>query len=156
MTEHLLAPILRAIDRAGGNDYQLIVVLVPLGLGRISILQSIVEQTGFRCINVSLKLSQALLEFSRHDRADKVLKLLEDIVEQEEPLGVVLDNLEILFDPTLKLRPLEVLKECSKHRKVIAAWKGKQQHGNLLYAELNHPEYRCYSVSDIKTISVIS
>lgn len=155
MTEHLLAQLLQKVDQVASRYYQLIVVLVPLSLERTAVLQSIVEQTGFRYINVSLELSRALLELARQDRADRVPQLLKDMVEQGEPPGVVLDNLEILFDQTLKLRPLEALKEVSRYRRVIATWKGKQESGSLLYAELNHPEYRCYSASEIADVLVI-
>ena len=62
---------------------------------------------------------------------------------------LVLDNLEILFDPDLKQDPLRLLQGISRNRSVLASWNGTYNSGKLLYAESGHPEYRSYDSADV-------
>lgn len=62
---------------------------------------------------------------------------------------LLLDNLELLFDPSLQLDPLDVLKRHAHARRVVAVWPGQLRDGRLSYAELGHPEYREYGLNGL-------
>jgi hypothetical protein len=55
---------------------------------------------------------------------------------------VLLDNLELLFDISLKLDPLRCLQDLARDKTIVAAWNGTVTAGHLTYATPDHPEYR--------------
>jgi len=61
----------------------------------------------------------------------------------------MLDNLEILFDVSLKLDPLRCLQDVARDRTVVAAWNGAVTAGHLTYATPDHPEYRRHALEDL-------
>jgi len=151
----LLPQILQAIDQVAHRIYKLLVVVLPLGPNQSAAFEDLSRLTGFCRINVNLEFSQRLLEIARPDRGKQAPKLLKALVEEGDPNGVILERLELLFEKSLELNPLGRLKELARYRTVVAAWEGKFQNGQLLYAELGHPEYRCYRPDEISDIMVI-
>ena len=71
-------------------------------------------------INVNLDMSRALLEVPRAQRGATAPRLLKEIVEVTAGDAVVLDNIEILFAPDLKLDPLRALRRLSPDRTLVA------------------------------------
>jgi hypothetical protein len=60
---------------------------------------------------------------------------------------LLLDNIEILFDCSLHLNPLDTLKRHAHARRVVAAWPGEFSDGRLTYAALGHPEHQDYGTA---------
>ncbi len=73
---------------------------------------------------------------------------MEGLISSQATAVVVLDNLEILFDPALKLDPLKLLQGISRNRTIVASWNGSYVEGTLTYAKPDHPEYRSYRELD--------
>jgi hypothetical protein len=65
---------------------------------------------------------------------------------------VLLDNLEILFDVSLKLDPLRCLQDLARDTTIVAAWDGTVTAGYLTYATPDHPEYRRYALEDLVVV----
>ena len=74
------------------------------------------------------------------------MPILRDEIDQVGRTATILANLGILFDRSLSLRPLKILQELAKDRTIVAIWQGQVVGGKLIYAEPNHPEYRCESI----------
>jgi len=155
MLETLLPQILPAIDQVSRRIYKLLIVVLPVGFNQVAATENLSELTEFCRINVGLELSQRLIEIARPDRGKQAPKLLKALVEEGEPNGVILEQLELLFEKSLELNPLGRLKELARYRTVIAIWDGKLQDGHLLYAEFGHPEYRSYGSDEISDIMVV-
>jgi hypothetical protein len=89
---------------------------------------------------------------------------------------VLLDNIEILFDVSLKQDPLRLLQGLSRNKTVVAAWSGEiRTEGRelrteldtsydsshitqssslyLVYATPDHPEYKRYPVRDFLVVN---
>jgi hypothetical protein len=66
---------------------------------------------------------------------------------------VLLDNIEILFDPSLKQDPLRLLQGLSRNKTIIAAWNGSFVNGYITYAKPDHSEYRRYPAINILIIN---
>ena len=100
-------------------------------------------------LNVNLELSRSL-ELGERARIVRLPRILDDIVEAaaDGAGAVLLDNTELLFEPTLKQDPLRLLQHLSRHRTIVAAWLGNVRDGALTYAEPGHPEYRSYSLNE--------
>jgi hypothetical protein len=69
---------------------------------------------------------------------------------------LLLDNLELLFDHSLKLDPLDLLKRHAHGRRVVAVWPGELREGRLVYAEMGHPEYQDYGLDGLVPFEIES
>jgi hypothetical protein len=92
-----------------------------------------------------------MLELTERQRALQLPKVLEEVVGRDEPL-VLLDNIEILFDATLKQDPLRLLQGVSRNRTVVAAWNGTLENGYLSYATPQHPEHQRYPSREVVVV----
>jgi hypothetical protein len=98
----LAEQIMRQIDQAAMLYHRLILVVAPSGTGKTAVLKEIAKRTGFRYINVNLKLSRQLLDLTERQRTLQVSRVLSAIVGKDDEQAVLLDNTEVLFDVSLK------------------------------------------------------
>jgi hypothetical protein len=66
---------------------------------------------------------------------------------------VLLDNIEILFDVSLKQDPLRLLQGLSRNTTLVVIWSGSIERGNLVYATPDHLEYKRYPVKDFLVVT---
>ena len=135
------AKLVEAIRQAAGQYYRLVLLAGVPGSGKTAALQAVAQQNGFPYLNVNLELSKRMLELTRSQRSRQVERLLKDVIASAAGDVVLLDNLEILFDPALEVEPLRLLQVSSRNRTVVASWNGTFKDGTLAYAEPGHPEY---------------
>jgi len=134
--------------KAADDMYHRLVLLVGVsGTGKTSLLRRLANDLDTEVINLNLALSAALLELTTKQRTLRLPALLSDIVAKAQT-PLLLDNIEILFDPELKQDPLRLLKGISRNRPMVVAWNGTMHNGKLFYAEPSHPEYKSYDVGD--------
>lgn len=153
MAKSLADEIGRAIDQAGGLYHRLVILVAPSGAGKTAALQEVHSRTGAPLININLELSCRMLELTARQRALQFPRLLADIVNTTSTNVVLVDNTEVLFDVTLKQDPLRVLQGISRNRTVVAAWNGSVENQHLIYATLNHPEFRRYPLHDVLVVT---
>lgn len=134
--------------QASEELYHRLVLLVGRpGTGKTAALNDLATDLGVPVINVNLELSSRLLALNKKQRALHTPKLLGEIISAQSAL-VMLDNLEILFEPELMQDPLRLLKGLSRNQSVVATWNGSVDGGKLIYAENGHPEFRSYDLGD--------
>lgn len=133
--------LLNAISQAAGQYYRLVLVVGPPGGGKTAALQDVAKKAGYRLVNVNLELSKRLLDLPRTKRALQVEESFREVIAAVSGEVVLLDNLEILFDPALEVEPLRLLQGASRNRTLVATWNGHYRDGSLTYAEPSHPEY---------------
>ncbi len=153
MPEPLADQIIQKLEEAAALYYRLILVVAPANSGKTAALREVKKRTGAPLINVNLEISRRLLDLTERQRALNVLRLLNDFVAQTDCEVVLLDNIEILFDVSLKQDPLRLLQGISRNRTIVATWNGSIEDNYLIYASPDHPEYRRYSVRDILAVS---
>ena len=146
--------IVRKLEQVTEQYYRLVLVVAPAGGGKTSALQDVSERTGAPLINVNLELSRRMLNLTKRQRALQLPKLLSDIVTEAGSDVVLLDNIEILFDVSLKQDPLRLLQKLSRNKTVVAAWNGSIVDGYLTYAVPGHPEYRRYRIRDFLVVNL--
>ena len=149
MAEPLSAHIMRLIPQAVNMYHRLVLVVAPLGAGKTAALREVAQQTGYNYINVNLELSRCMLELTQRQRQLQASRLLQDVIRAAHGQTVLLDNLEILVDVSLKLDPLRCLQDVARDRTVVASWNGTVTAGHLTYAIPDHPEYRRYALEDL-------
>ncbi len=158
MPQHLAEQILARIPDAAKQYNRLLLVVAPSGAGKTPAVREVAESTGYRVINLNLELSRLLLDLTERQRCLQVPALLDEIIQARPGEGIILDNIEILFDVQLKQDPLRCLQGLSRNRTVVVAWNGIWAAGEggqptLAYGEPDHPEYRRYPAGDLLVVS---
>jgi hypothetical protein len=154
MAEPLTEQIIHKFDEAAQLYYRLILVVAPSEMGKTKVFREIAKHREFGYTNINLELSQRLMSLTQRQRSLQVFRLLNEIVEKSGTQVVLLDNIELLFDPSLKQDPLRLLQGISRNRTVVASWNGSIEHDHLIYAQPDHPEYRRYPATGLLVIGV--
>lgn len=144
----------QAIQQAASQYFRLVVVAGMPGSGKTASLQSVAQKLGCPLVNVNLELSKRLLDLTRTQRSRQVERLLKEVIAAVPGDVVLLDNLEILFDPGLEVEPLRLLQMSSRNRTVVSSWSGSFRDGTLTYAEPGHPEFIQFKQAEAIVITV--
>jgi predicted ATPase len=153
MAEPLVDQIVQQIAYVAENYYQLVVVAGLSGTGKTTALHEVHARTGMALINVNLDLSRRMLDLTERQRVLQLPKLLEEIVSAAGTNVVLMDNIELLFDTSLKQDPLRLLQGLSRNKTLVVAWNGAVSGGQITYAAPDHLEYRKYPVRDFLVLS---
>ncbi len=149
MAVSLTDQIVEKIEGAAELYHRLLLVVGLTGGGKTTAFRNVGERLELPMINVNLELSCGMLELTERQRALKLPELLRKTVNATNGDAVLLDNIEILFDISLRQDPLQLLQQLSRNTTVIAAWNGSITNDHITYAEPDHPEYRRYTVHDL-------
>ena len=144
MSDSLAGRITESIGHAMSLYHRLVLLVAPSNSGKTAALKEVRARTEAPLINVNLDLSRQMLDLTERQRALQLPRILEKNVSQGGGDLVLLDNIEMLFDLSLKQDPLRLLQGMSRRVTVVAAWNGKVEAGCLTYAAPEHPEYRKY------------
>ena len=124
--------------------HRLVLVVGRPRTGKTSALRALSSTRNWPRVNVNLTLSEALIELTVPQRALKADSLMRDYLTELDSEVVLLDNIEILFHPELRLDPLRLLQSLARNQKLVAAWPGELNDNVLIYAEPGHPEFKKY------------
>lgn len=154
MVDPLPHQIIQKVGEVRDLYHRLVLVVAPEGAGKTAALHTVGERLGAPCINLNLELSRRLLDLTERQRSLHVQGLVEEVVAETGAHLVLLDNIEILFDPKLQQDPLRCLQHLARHRTVVATWGGAVVDDGatsavLTYAAPGHPEYRRYPANDL-------
>lgn len=141
--------ILHEAGRAKSLYHRLVLVVAPSGAGKTALLHGTHDKYGLPYINVNLELSRSLLDLTTRQRALRVAKTLREVVAGAHGSPVLLDNIEILFDQSLKQDPLRLLKDVARSHVIVASWNGTVDDQGLSYAQPDHPEYHHYPPTEL-------
>ncbi len=153
MAEPLADLVMQKINEATALYHRLVMLVAPAGAGKTTALRDVHERTGAPMVNVNLELSRRMLDLTGRQRALQLPRLLSEIVNTSQDQLVLLDNLEVLFDVSLKQDPLRLLQGLSRNKTMVAAWNGSIHNKQITYATPDHPEYRRYPVRDFLVVS---
>ena len=115
-------------------------------------MREIAAHTGAPLVNVNLEISRRLLDLTGRQRTLRTQRLLDGVAAEAGNDVVLLDNIELLFDATLRQDPLRLLQGLSRHRTVAVAWNGSIEDGHIHYAAPGHPEYRRYPAEGVPAV----
>jgi len=142
----MLAKLEQLLSEIAGLNHQLILLVGPPHSGKTSLLRRLGATLQCAPLNVSLELGRRLAATPLKARGLAAGDLLRDLAAQA-PAGapLLLDNLELLFEPSLHINPLDLIRQLAHARRVVAVWPGEVRGERVLYADLSHPEHRDYS-----------
>mgnify|MGYP000907622466 FL=1 len=153
MVEPLADRVIRRIGQAAELYYRLVMLVAPAGAGKTAALQDVHERTTAPLVNVNLELSRRMLDLTERQRALQLPRLLSEIVGASAADVVLLDNVEVLFDLSLKQDPLRLLQGLSRNKTVVVAWSGSIDGEHMVYATPDHPEYKRYPIRDFLVVN---
>jgi len=148
MFSQLAERVVEAIGQAGELYFRLVIVVSPPGTGKTPALREVSKYAEAPLINVNLELSRRMLDLTERQRALQLPRLFSDIVNATQADVILLDNIEVLFDASLKQDPLRLLQGLSRNKTVVAAWSGSIIGEHMVYATPDHPEYKRYPLKD--------
>ena len=153
MAEPLADRVIRRIGHAAELYHRLVMLVAPAGAGKTAALQDVHARTSAPLVNVNLELSRRMLDLTARQRALQLPRLLAEIVGASAADVVLLDNVEVLFDVSLKQDPLRLLQGLSRNKTVVAAWSGSIDGEHMVYATPDHPEYKRYPLRDFLVVN---
>ena len=138
------------VDDITSLNNKLVLLIGPAKSGKSDLLAQLSERRDTPVLNAGAALGRQLLAIPSTRRHLQAADLLKDMVDETAHRGLLLlDNIELLFDRTLQLSPLDLLKRHAHARRVIAVWPGELRENRLSYATAGHPEHQDYGIDGL-------
>lgn len=142
-------------SEVGDLHSKLILLIGASGAGKSALLFELGRRHNALVLNVGRELSARLAVLPIKQRALAVPTLLREMADEHAAMDILLlDNIELLFDRTLRLDPLDLLKQLARARRVVAVWPGQLRDGRLIYAEMGHPEHQDYGLEGLVPFAI--
>lgn len=125
-----------SINHSLAADHRIVLLVGPPGCGKSRILR---ELRGVGTINVGKDLARDLAKIPKQERQEKVLDLLGELISTFVQPVVVLDNIELLLLPELKLDIWTALGALSQSKQLIVAWTGRVVGDQIQWGEPGVP-----------------
>ena len=143
MTPEMLQRLDDRVEDLATLRSKLILLIGRPGCGKSALVVKLANRHAMKSMNVGATLGKCLAALPPHQRARQADIAMQELsAEYASGDLLLLDNFELLFDQSLKLAPLVVLKRLAHARRVVAVWPGELRDGRLIYAEKGHPEYQ--------------
>lgn len=142
----MLAKLEQLISEINDLNSKLILLVGPSRSGKTQLLRQLSAKLNIEPLNVGLDLGHRLATTQNNKRGFSAGELLREIADKERTEDLLLlDNLELLFEPSLQINPLDLVRRLAHSKRVVAIWPGELRGDRLVYADMNHPEHRDYS-----------
>lgn len=146
----MLEQLDQLVNEISALHSKLILLIGPPGSGKTNLLADLAGRRDMQVMNVGGVLGPRLASLSQRHRALQVGAVMRELTDEYASGDLILlDNLELLFDRSLKLDPLDLLKHHAHGRRVVAVWPGALCDGRLIYAQMGHPEYQDYGLDGL-------
>lgn len=145
----------RLVDEVAALHSKLVLLVGMPRSGKTALLQALAAKKGMTPLNVGKALGSRLAAIPQRQRHLQANSILRDLADQHAGGDVLLlDNIELLFDRSLQLDPLDLLKRHAHARRVVAVWPGDMRDGRLTYAVMAHPEHQDYGLEGLVPFAI--
>lgn len=151
----MISRLERVVEEISALHSKLVLLIGAPGSGKTALLQVLGKSRGATPLNIGSALGSRLAAIPQKQRPLQTNTILRDLADQHA-VGdlLLLDNIELLFDRTLQLDPLDLLKRHAHARRVVAVWPGELRDGRLIYAEMSHPEHQDYGLEGLVPFAI--
>lgn len=104
--------------------------------------------------SVSKSLSEKLLVCNVNRRSMKLGQIFNDVLDQY-PDGVVIKDIDVMFNPKYEVNILKILSEARKRKRYSVVWPGRCENGMLIYSEEGYSDYKVYEIDKYDITCVI-
>lgn len=155
MELHVADRLERLVDEIAALHSKLILVVGGTNVGKTALLHELAEGRNAVPLNVGSALGRRLAAVPQKERPLQTTSILRELAD-EHAVGdlLLVENIELLFDRTLQLDPLDLLKRHAHARRVVAVWPGQLRDSRLTYAEMGHPEHQDYGLEGLVPFSI--
>lgn len=98
----------------------------------------------YPCLSVDQELCAALLSTAPKHRSHAADRWTRSRLDEFAPGPIVITGITLLFDPSLRLDPLKLMRDVGKRTRMIVAWPGNYVSDVLSYAVPSHGHYRTW------------
>ena len=155
ITHQDLEPVLKEVNNLEYRTHRLTLVVGPPQSGKTAFIRKLADTYQAPVLNLNQELVQALLDVPVRLRPLKALEFTKSLITRVPHRTVFLDPTEIIFEPDLKLNPLNLLRDCSRNKTLVATWNGQIDDHYLIFSEPNYPDYCRYPLLELKDILII-
>lgn len=134
-----------SINDSLNAGHNFILLVGPPGCGKSRVLR---ELKDVNIVNVGKELGRDLMLVPREERSGKALELLSSLLEILSKPVVVLDNIELLLLPELKLDLWPALESLSATKDLIVAWTGRVNGQEIQWGDPGVPGHLVMSLEN--------
>lgn len=140
----------RLVDDVSALHSKLILLIGGPHSGKSALLDALGSKRDLTPLRVGAELGSKLAALPQRRRQLQTTSILRELADQHAKGNLLLiDNIELLFDRTLQLDPLDLLKQHARVRRVVAVWPGQMNEGRITYATTGHPEHQDYGMDGL-------
>ena len=140
----------RLVADLGVLNSGLVLVVGDADSSKLLLLRQVGLRLGVEPVNLGVELGRRLATTLSKDRGFEVSEILRSLTNaQSANSPVLLNRLEVLFERSLQVNPVELLKRLARGRCVVAVWPGEFHAGRLIYAPIHHPEHFDHSADGV-------
>ena len=151
----MLNTLEQLIDQIGDLNCKLILLIGGPRSGKTALMEAYGSKKDLPPLRVGAELGAKLAALPQRRRQLHTTSILRDLADQHAKDNLLLmDNIELLFDRTLQLDPLDLLKQHARVRRVVAVWPGQLTEGSLTYATMGHPEHQGYGTDGLVPFAI--
>lgn len=133
-----------AIGEACYLHFRLVLLVGLHSSGKSETLGALARALNTSVINLSLELAARIVNLSSSQRPIEAPRVLEDFFVSQDGDLAILDNIELLLEPSLRQDSLILLQSLSRNKTLVVSWPGRYVNDTLTYAEPGHPEEKTY------------
>ena len=132
------------------------ILLVHTDIGRLNhIAQQLVQRSGWSELAISRVLADILIDTPLDQRSALASEALTQPLARLRPGPVVFTDLALLFEPSLALEPLALLRRCSRSVPLVACWPGTYADECLTYAVPDHAHYHTWNTTQLCSTCIV-
>ena len=140
----------RLVDLLSHQLYYPCALVTDTDIARLgSAARLVASQTGWRAVSVGGMLSAALLDVPSKRRPQVARLAFLQQIERLAPGPLLCSDIDLLFEPTLELDPLHLLRDASRQAPLAVFWPGAGEDGMLSYAVPAHAHYRTWRQTEL-------
>lgn len=151
LTERI-AELQADVARARREHFKLVWVAGGTAPARSILLRGLADAEDGICVEVGRILSEALIEIPAPLRTASMDQCFAGCIAAPSGALTCLDHLEILFEPSLKINPVQLVRSASRHALLVASWPGRAESNRLVFGPPDHPARTQVAHRDLESI----
>jgi len=116
--------------------------------------KGLASRDGWYHLSVGRELAAALFSEPAAERAYRAREWVETAISAVAPGPLLLTEIDLLFEPTLHLDVLALLRQASRTTRLVVAWPGTFENGTLIYAVPEHHHYRTWPRPEVRIVTL--
>lgn len=136
-----IASIRSSLAAASREHFRMILVVGGTATDRSTIIRGVADAADGALLDIGRLLSAAMIEIAAPHRAVSVDDAFSDILASGGKDVLCLDHLDVLFEVSLRLQPIDLVRNASRRFLLVASWPGTTTSDSLVFGPEEHPAH---------------